>query len=44
MGVLGIQGGGGGVRSVCHMEVQIVRGVDEHLRDVVVLSDGGAVI
>ena len=44
MGVLGIQGGGGGVRSVHHLEVQIVWGVDEHLRDVEVLPDGGAVI
>ena len=44
VGVLGIQGGGGRVRSVRRMEVQIVQGVDEHLRDVVVLSDGGAVI
>ena len=42
MGVLGAQGGRGGVRSVCHMEVQIVRGVDEHLGDIVVSSDGEA--
>ena len=44
MGVLGIQGGGGGVGSVCCMEVQIVWGIDEHLGDIVVLSDGGATV
>ena len=43
-GVLGIQGGGGGVRSVRRIEVQIVWGVDEHLRDVEVLPDGGVVV
>ena len=44
VGVLIIQGGGGGVWSVRCMEVQIVWGVDEHLRDVEVPSDGGAVV
>ena len=44
VGVLGVQGGGGGVRSVRRMEVQIVWGVDEHLRDVEVPSDRGAVV
>ena len=42
--VFAIQGGGVGVRSVCCMEVQIVWGVDKHLRDVEVSSDRGAVI
>ena len=44
VGVLGIQGGGGRVRSACCMEVQIVWGVDKHLRDIEVSSDGGAVV
>ena len=44
VGVLIIQGGGGGVWSVRCMEVQIVWGVDEHLGDVEVPSDWGAVV
>ena len=44
IGVLGVQGGGDGVRSVRRMEVQIVWGVDEHLGDIAVLSDGGATV
>ena len=43
-GVFIIQGGGGGVWSVRCIEVQIVWGVDEHLRDVEVPPDGGAVV
>ena len=44
VGVFVIQGGGGGVRSVCRMEVQIVWGVDKHMRDIEVSSDRGAVV
>ena len=44
IGVLSVQGGGGGVGSVHCMEVQIVQGVDKHLGDIVVLSDGGTVV
>ena len=40
VGVLSVQGGGGGVRSAHCMEVQIVWGVDEHLGDIEVTSDG----
>ena len=43
MGVHSVQGGGGGVGSVGCMEVQIVWCIDEHLGEVVVLSDRGAV-
>lgn len=43
-GVLGLQGVGSRVRGVCCMEVQIVRHVDEHLGDIVVSSDRGAVV
>ena len=44
VGVFVIQGGGGGVRSVRRMEVQVVWGVDKHLGDVEVSSDGGAAV
>ena len=44
IGVLSVQGGGGGVGSVHCMEVQIVQGVDKHLGDIVVYSDGGTVV
>ena len=39
-----VSSGGGRVGSVCCMEMQIVQGIDEHLGDVVVLSERGAVV